>query len=80
METKIMYLCDGQIDSCTHCFHKGMGECRHTSNIEHAVNFKRRHPKSEVWWEGELPPRVDRTDKACAELVTDLDSILDDLP
>ena len=48
---RVMYLCDGQIDSCTHCFHKGMGECRHTSNIEHAVNFKRRHRGTDVWWE-----------------------------
>lgn len=52
---KVMYLCDGQIDSCTHCFHKGMGECRHTSNIEHAANFKRRHPMTEIWWEGGPP-------------------------
>ncbi len=75
----IMYLCDGAVEGCTHCWKTG-GGCHHTSDINHAVNFKRRHPKSEVWWEGELPPRVDRTDKACAELVTDLDSILDDLP
>ncbi len=39
---KIFYCCDGEIESCkkTHCYKIG-GECRHTANPEHAVNFQK---------------------------------------
>lgn len=47
MEKKIFYLCDGEIESCPKrmCY-KNLkkeeieAECRHTSDIKHAVNFK----------------------------------------
>lgn len=40
---KILYLCDGEVPECekTHCSLKTPdGWCRHTSDINHAVNFK----------------------------------------
>lgn len=41
MSTRVIYLCDGnqcpaEIASC-----KRGGPCRHTSNVEHAINFKK---------------------------------------
>lgn len=39
---KIFYLCDGERENCkkTSCYKSG-GGCKHTSNVEHALNFKR---------------------------------------
>lgn len=45
---KTLYLCDGKIESCKEkdgCYQRG-GECRHTSNIEHAANFQRPYNNS----------------------------------
>lgn len=39
---KVFYLCDGEKEDCKKmtCYKNG-GECKHTSNIEHALNFER---------------------------------------
>ena len=39
--TRVLYLCDGMIPECkkSGCYKKG-GPCKHTSNINHAVNFE----------------------------------------
>lgn len=39
---KVFYLCDGEKEDCKKrsCYKDG-GECKHTSNINHALNFKR---------------------------------------
>ena len=42
---KILYLCDGELEKCrmkSGCYKNG-GDCMHTSNIEHAKNFKKVH-------------------------------------
>lgn len=40
---KIFYLCDGERENCKkrNCYKNG-GDCRHTTDISHAMNFKRR--------------------------------------
>jgi len=45
-EPRILYLCDGAVPTCskTHCYRNG-GTCFKTSDVEHAVNFKK-------WWTG----------------------------
>ena len=44
MERRIWYLCDGEKPDCkkTFCYKKG-GICRHTKDIQHAINFKQNH-------------------------------------
>lgn len=39
---KVWYLCDGERPECAKrtCFKNG-GTCKHTRDIEHAVNFKK---------------------------------------
>lgn len=41
---KVLYLCDGMVPECrkTRCYYKNPAEnpCKHTSDINHAVNFK----------------------------------------
>lgn len=36
----ILYLCDGKAPNCkkTCCAHNGMGDCRHTTQWEHALH------------------------------------------
>ena len=46
---KVFYLCDGE--ACQKprgCYKKG-GDCRHTSNPEHAINFRRSIPGGHFW-------------------------------
>lgn len=40
---KIFYLCDGERENCKkrNCYKNG-GDCRHTTDISHAMNFERR--------------------------------------
>lgn len=40
---KIFYLCDGTKEECNkrNCYTKG-GMCKHTADINHAMNFERR--------------------------------------
>lgn len=52
---KVMYLCDGEKPDCEkiHCY-KNMsdGLCRHTSDITHAVNFKKKVYEEHIrYWE-----------------------------
>lgn len=44
MDIKIWYLCDGEKPDCkkNFCYRKG-GVCRHTRDIQHAINFKQNH-------------------------------------
>lgn len=39
---KVFYLCDGKKEDCKKntCYKNG-GGCKHTSNVKHALNFKR---------------------------------------
>lgn len=40
---KVFYLCDGEKEDCKKmtCYKSG-GDCRHTSDINHASNFERK--------------------------------------
>lgn len=42
MLEKLFYLCDGEVPECRKkgCYKNG-GECKHTSNIKHAINFRK---------------------------------------
>lgn len=49
----VFYLCDGKIEDCKKrtCYKKG-GDCKHTTNIKHAINFGRKtKSKMESLWE-----------------------------
>lgn len=56
MSMKVMYLCDGEKPECNkkYCY-KSTGEetCRHTSDIKHAINFKKKENPAigEIFWE-----------------------------
>ena len=40
---KTFYLCDGKSENCKkRCCYKKWGDCRHTSDINHALNFERK--------------------------------------
>ena len=40
---RIFYLCDGQKEDCPRKFcYKNGGICKHTTDINHAMNFKRK--------------------------------------
>lgn len=41
MSKKVLYLCDGYKPECNKrtCYKEKSGECRHTSDIAHAINF-----------------------------------------
>ncbi len=43
----VLYLCNGEDTHCskTNCVYSG-GDCKHTSNIEYAVNFKKYIPSN----------------------------------
>lgn len=51
MDKKIFYLCDGEVPECKKrsCYKRG-GECKHTTNIKHAANF-RKSIKGETYFE-----------------------------
>lgn len=55
MEKKIWYLCDGEKPDCkkTYCYKNAKREtCCHTSDISHAVNFKKSvHGGRTSYWE-----------------------------
>lgn len=59
MIEKIFYLCDGKVPRCMEknggkgspgCYRNG-GDCKHTSDPEHAINFIT-HGSSNMLWEG----------------------------
>lgn len=53
---KIMYLCDGEVPSCKkmHCYKKTDDTpCRHTSDINHALNFRKPHVAEGYYYEQE---------------------------
>lgn len=45
---KVLYLCDGEVPGCMkkHCYKRTKDEecCRHTKDINHAINFKKERP------------------------------------
>lgn len=43
MNNRVVYLCDGKQCPEEKASCKRGGPCRHTSNIEHAINFKKFH-------------------------------------
>lgn len=55
MKKEIWYLCDGEKPDCkkTYCYKNVKGEaCCHTSDIDHAVNFKKSvHGGRTSYWE-----------------------------
>lgn len=67
MEKKIFYLCDGEIESCPKrmCY-KNLkkeeieAECRHTSDIKHAVKFQN-HTKRRRQPIMKIPCHADKT-------------------
>lgn len=54
-EKTIWYLCDGEKQDCkkTHCYkNTDIEPCRHTRDIEHAINFRKEEPGGrENYWE-----------------------------
>ena len=50
---KVMYLCDGEVPECekTSCYKNG-GPCRHTTDVDHAMNFMPGRGKNDTIWEG----------------------------
>ena len=54
-DRKVFYLCDGNVPECkkTFCYQNG-GECRHTSDIKHALNFDIPR-KGSCYFEKEMP-------------------------
>lgn len=63
----INFLCDGEVPECkkTICYkNEGADKnaCRHTSHVEHAVNFGKPHPSMRKYWEGE-PHQTDAKEK-----------------
>ena len=57
MIKKVFYLCDGKVPRCMEkyggkgspgCFRNG-GNCKHTSNPEHAVNFEHHRSEETIW-------------------------------
>lgn len=51
IEEKILYLCNGEKESCNkrNCYKNG-GPCMHTSEIESAINFKKDKYNEEVYY------------------------------
>ena len=48
---KVFYLCDGMVPGCEMkeiCYKRG-GRCRHTSDVEHAVNFQKSVRGNTIW-------------------------------
>lgn len=41
-QKNILFLCNGEVKGCrnSRCYKHG-GDCRHTSNVEYAVNFQK---------------------------------------
>lgn len=73
---KVFYLCDGEVENCkkTVCYKIG-GDCKHTSNIKHAKNFRKNYPKSSFF-------ECEDTEKIYQELVVirkELQAIRDSL-
>ena len=61
----IFYLCDGEVPDCKKggCYKNGH-DCCHTSNIEHAINFKKSKTGNHYFEKGERrmkrdPPQID---------------------
>ncbi len=50
---RVLYLCDGEKPECkkSMCYKNGRGECRHTTDVKHAINFKK---DGICFWEGEM--------------------------
>ncbi len=65
---KTQYLCDGKVENCKkdNCYQRG-GECRHTSNIEHAINFKKPY-KNSGFVEYGVEIRIKRIERMIAAL------------
>lgn len=47
-KAQVFYLCDGDIENCNkkHCYKCG-GGCKHTTDINHAINFQKSSFRSE---------------------------------
>lgn len=55
MSNRVIYLCDGNQCPAEKASCKRGGPCRHTTNIEHAINFKRMHD-TDIFYEVEVVP------------------------
>ena len=54
MKDKVFYLCDGNVPESTkeHCYKQTDDDpCRHTSDISHAINFRRENEKTSYFEE-----------------------------
>lgn len=56
-EKKVLFLCDGKIEGCrdsNRCYmncKEGENICRHTKDINHAKNFKKKNESSKSYYE-----------------------------
>lgn len=55
MSNRVIYLCDGNQCPAEKASCKHGGPCRHTTNIEHAINFKRMLD-TDIFYEVEVVP------------------------
>lgn len=59
MKEKILYLCDGEVPGCkkTICYKEEceFPYCRHTSDINHAINFRKPRREGGNYMEKERP-------------------------
>lgn len=48
---KILYICDGEKTDCKKrtCYKNIKEGCRHTTDIEHAINFKKYDDNGSFW-------------------------------
>lgn len=63
-QDKCMFLCDGMKEACgqhINCYKNG-GECRYTSDLNHAMNFTAyMHGSTRIFWEGREPDAESET-------------------
>ncbi len=69
--SKIFYLCDGEREDCKkrRCYKNG-GDCMHTTDIRHAINFHQVNPKNEdssFYENGEVPIKQTQPQKGISE-------------
>lgn len=51
---RILYLCNGQKEDCKkRMCHTNGGDCKHTTDVKFAENFKKRNKSTETYWENE---------------------------
>ena len=64
-ERMIFYLCDGEKEDCprTHCYKNRTGDCKRTSDINHAINFEKKKIPGGVVFREEVCFEENKVDK-----------------